>query len=143
MRATPVNQKRFRIPFSQLAAIILATIAISFVVDFSRKAVESYRIHLRAKELTLMLEEAQLENQRLKAYKTYAETDSFVERAARQELKMGRPGEIRVVVVPPLPLETPELKPRPLATPPEGDEEKPYWHEWWELFFDTPPPVGF
>lgn len=143
MRAPSAGQRKIRIPFSQLAAIIIATIAISLVIDFSRKAMESYRIHLRAKELAQMLEEAQLENQRLKTLKAYAGTDSFVERAARQEFKLGRTGEIRVVVVPPLPLASPELKPRPTPTAPSSDREKPYWHEWWELFFDTPPPAGF
>lgn len=136
-----MNQRKFRIPYGQLAAIIVATVAISFVIDFSRKAVESYQIHLRAKGLAQMLEEAQLETQRLEALKVYMQTDSFVERAARREFKLGRPGEVRVVIVPPLRFEGIEFEATPAL--PRSDAEKPYWHEWWELFFDTPPPADF
>jgi len=126
---------------SQLVAIVIATIAISFVVDFSRKAVESYRVRLRAVELGHMIDRAEAERERLQALKAFMQTDAFIERAAREEFGMGWPGEVQVVIIPGPPPATPP--PPPTPTPRPKEEETPRWQEWWALFSDAPPPGAF
>ncbi len=70
----------------------------------------------------------------------YAQSDGYVERWARDEGKMVKPGEILVVPVPSgnniqaTPIPEPAV---PIETkPPEPDP----WMVWWSLFFDTNPP---
>ena len=134
---------RFGLNRSQLVAVIMAVLAISLVVDFSRKAVDSYRVKARAEEYGQMIEAAEAENQRLRDLKEFAKSNAFVEKEARRDFKAGRPEEVRVVI------------PAPVAPEGEGsgsvpgvssssalpETEEPYWQSWWQLFFDGDPPV--
>ena len=130
--------KRHRtVPFTQIVTIVVATMAISMIVDFGRKATANYRI--RNEELRLEQEIAaeRAKHETLLARREYVQTDEYVERVAREELKWVRPGEIVVVPIPlnRKPLSTPETSPAP-AQSLQGES---YWQEWWALFFDRPP----
>ncbi|GAB4526607.1 MAG: hypothetical protein OHK0046_43570 [Anaerolineae bacterium] len=71
----------------------------------------------------------------------YAQSEAFVERWAREDGKMVRPGEILVVPLPlgnsnALPTPTPQIFVEVETSPPKPEN----WTLWWALFFDSPPP---
>ncbi len=80
------------------------------------------------------------EQAELLATRDFVQSDAFVERWARDEGKMLRPGEVLIIPVPasagvePTPIPEPEIPVE--TTPPEPEP----WMLWWALFFDSPPP---
>jgi cell division protein FtsB len=125
------------VPFTQIIIIVVATMAISMIVDFGRKATANYRV--QREEIRLEQETAteKAQHEALLARKEYVQTDEYIEHVAREELKWVRQGEIVVVPIPlnskPLPTPEPSLA---LSKPLQGES---HWQEWWTLFFDRPP----
>ncbi|NIO68225.1 MAG: hypothetical protein GTN71_04005 [Anaerolineae bacterium] len=130
--------KRHRtVPFTQIITIVVATMAISMIVDFGRKATANYRIRREEIRLEQEIAAERAKHEALLARREYVQTDEYVEHVAREELKWVRPGEIVVVPVPleRKPLPTPETPPAPT----ELLQGESHWQEWWSLFFDRPP----
>ncbi len=125
------------ISFTQFVAIIVAIVALSLVIDFGRKAAINYRIQQEVDRLEQEVAAARQEQQRLLALKAYVQTDEYVEKAARQELRWSRPGETVVIVRPIVRQATPPPQPVRPSTEPSG--AKSCWREWWALFFDSSP----
>jgi cell division protein FtsB len=130
--------KRHRtLAFTQIVTIVVATMAISMIVDFGRKATANYRI--RREEIGLEQEVAaeRDKHEELLARREYVQTDKYVEQVAREELKWVRQGEIVIVPVPITrqPLPTPGTPPAPARLL----ESELHWQKWWALFFDRPP----
>lgn len=86
------------ISFTQFMTIIALVVTVYFIVDFSDKVIASYRIHRVEARLSQEIEEGKAERQRLEERLKYVQTDEYVERVAREELKWGRPGETLVIV---------------------------------------------
>jgi cell division protein FtsB len=131
------TKRQRTVPFTQIVTIVVATMAISMIVDFGRKATANYRV--RNEEIRLEQEIAveRAKHEALLARREYVQTDEYVEHVAREELKWVRPGEIVVVPIPlnREPLPTPETAPAPT----ELLQGESHWQEWWTLFFDRPP----
>jgi len=125
------------VPLTQIITIVIATMAISMIVDFGRKAATNYRIRREEIKLEQEIAAERAQHEALLARREYVQTDEYVEQVAREELKWVRPGEIVVVPVPlhREPLPTLEASPTPIK-PLQGE---PHWQEWWVLFFDRPP----
>jgi hypothetical protein len=129
--------KRHRtLPFTQIITIVVATMAISMIVDFGRKAAANYRIRHEEIRLEQEIAAERAKHEALLARREYVQTDEYIEHVAREELKWMRQGETVVVPIPfRKPLPTPETTPA-LAKPLRGES---HWQEWWALFFDRPP----
>ncbi len=140
----PSPQPKIGLKRNQIVAIIMAILAICLVVDFSRKAVDSYRVKARAEELKEMIETTRAENQRLRNLKEFAQTNAFIEQEARRDFKMGRPEEVRVIFLTSVSRQGEGSGPRSRAIPPSATSqtEEPCWQPWWRLFFDREPPSG-
>ena len=125
------------VPFTQIITIVVATMAISMIVDFGRKATANYRVRREESRLEQEIAAERAQHEALLARREYVQTDKSVEQVAREELKWVKPGEIVVVPVPisRKPLPTPEPPPAP-AKPLQRESQ---WQEWWALFFDRPP----
>jgi cell division protein FtsB len=133
------KKKRQRtVPFTQIITIVVATMAISMIVDFGRKATANYRVRNEERRLEQEIAAEGAKHQALLAHRAYVQTDEYVEQVAREELKWVKPGEIVVVPVPleSKPLPTPETPPAPT----ELVQREAHWQAWWSLFFDRPPP---
>lgn len=129
------------IPIAQFVAIIALSISIFLIVDLGRRAAANYRIQREAERLELMVEAAQDYQAKLKAQRTYAASDLYVEEIARRELKWSKPGETVVAILP-------NYEPAPGAMKSEaaGIQEpfvaKTPQEAWWYLFFgDYQPPA--
>jgi cell division protein FtsB len=125
------------VPFTQIITIVVATMAISMIVDFGRKATANYRIRNEEARLEQEIAAERAKHEALLARTEYVQTDEYVEHVAREELKWVKPGEIVVVPVPleRKPVPTPETPPAPT----ELLQGESHWQEWWSLFFDRPP----
>ena len=125
------------VPFTQIITIVVATMAISMIVDFGRKATANYRIRNEEARLEQEIVAERAKHEALLARTEYVQTDEYVEHVAREELKWVKPGEIVVVPVPleSKPVPTPETPPAPT----ELLQGESHWQEWWSLFFDRPP----
>jgi cell division protein FtsB len=126
------------VPLTQIITIVVATMAISMIVDFGRKATANYRVRNEESRLEQEIAAEKAKHEALLRRRTYVQTDEYVESVAREELKWVRPGEIVVVPIPVerKPLPTPETPPAPT----ELLQKESHWQVWWSLFFDRPPP---
>ncbi len=70
----------------------------------------------------------EVENESLRKEKTYRETADFVEKEARDKLKMVKEGEHLVVLPENLPGIGAEVASSSAAT-------LPVWQQWWQVFF--------
>ena len=124
---------------TQFATIVVLTIALFVMVDFGRRTTAGHYVSQAEKRLTEEIQ-AELElHQHLMTHLEYVKTDEYVERWARQQAHMARPGDQPIIVI------TPDAPPAPI--PHRIQDETPQlvtsanWHHWWRLFFDTEPGV--
>lgn len=93
------------------------------------QTVKRYREGLtRVEALKTEVGELEAERKGLEEEKAYRETAAFVEKEARDKLKMVREGEHLVV----LPEKLPVLGAEASAS---GERVAPVWRQWWEVFF--------
>jgi len=126
---------------TQFAAIVVLTIVIFLIVDFGRRTTAGYYVSQTEKRLDAEIVALLKRKEALKKRLAYVQTDEYVERWAREQAHMARPGDRRLIVVTPeLSEEQPEQP--VLGLPPDSVtafEPVPNWHHWWRLFWDTEP----
>jgi cell division protein FtsB len=128
------------IPLAQFVAIIALSISIFLIVDLGRRAAANYRIQREAERLELMVEAAKDYQAKLKAQRTYAASDLYVEEIARRELKWSKPGETVVAILPTYEQVPGVVEPGERANPGSYVAKTPE-EAWWYLFFgDYQPP---
>jgi cell division protein FtsB len=129
------TKKRSSVSVTQFVALIVATIALSLIVDLGHK-VAVYR-HLQREEARLEQEIGFEEERRdyLEGLQEQVQTEKFLDDWARREQKMVKPGERLVVprfeAAPPAPQINPQQE--------SPSSEESHWQEWWKLFFDRLP----
>lgn len=126
-----------------MLAVVALVLALYFLVDISRRTLIGYRLQRQAVELQEQIAGLESEQERLEELRQYVQSEEYVARLAREELKMVRAGERLYVVVVRPPLEQP-ASPLPSAPAPPpaapGHEPQSHFQEWWAVFFDGPPP---
>ena len=120
-----------RVSPMQILLLLVLTVALYFAAAFAGELIASHRIDQQLAALTSDIDRLRADNTRLKGAVAQASGDAFVERQAREELGLVRPGDIPVVVVnAPAP-----VPPAPAPTPmPEA-----HWQKWRDLLA----PVSF
>lgn len=96
------------------------------------KALEIYSLRQEAGRIRQEVETLKARNALLQQQKGYLEAEGYVERVAREELDLVRPGETSVVVL------LPSVEGAGGAGSlqgVEGQDQRPYWRRWWDLFF--------
>lgn len=124
------KETRRRPFFSQLLLILMGIVLLYLVVSFGRQVAVS---HQRSQELAQIQEKVKLaeqQNQELHNYLDYAQSAPAAEAWARQQ-GWAKAGEVPVIVVDPLTVETPTIEPLQQVSPAS------YRQAWWELFFGT------
>ena len=118
-----------RVIWSQV--LILATLVFLILIGFSAVGRLTHLYGLRQDEARLRAEIAVLESehQALEQRKAEVQSDAYIEKVAREQLNLIKPGETAVVIV---------AAPAPAivaATPPPPPPPTPNWQRWWNLFF--------
>jgi|GEM_PF-1036572 hypothetical protein len=125
-----MRKRKAPISLAQFAAVIAVTIAVSLLVDISRRAADNYRLGREEAALKRDVEILEAMHHYLEAYKEYVQSDEFVEWWVREVAKKVKEGEVlvRPILIPKEPPSIPDVA--------SQREDKPHWREWWELFFD-------
>ena len=118
-----------RISPMQILLLLVLTVALYFAAAFAGELIASHRIDQQVVSLTSDIDRLRANNARLKAAVAEASSDAYVERQAREELGLVRPGDTPVVVV-----NAPTPAPPPPAPTPVP---KAHWEKWRDLL--SPP----
>ncbi|HEY6102527.1 MAG TPA: septum formation initiator family protein [bacterium] len=98
-----------------LAVIVVAAI----LILLSLRSLDVYRLDREAARLAALKRSLQQENAVLREEKKLLHTPGYVERIAREQLGLVKPGEIAILIV------TPPTQPK--SGPPTIRQEKPSW----------------
>jgi len=120
----------------KIVAIVTFTLVAALTVDFGRKALDNYYIQ---RQVDWLAEQVTIEREthdELQARFDYVSSDAYVEKIARERLKMVQPGEAAVVV---LPQEVEQQATSGETTAPETPEDSPlpYWRQWASLLLES------
>lgn len=121
--------------WSRIALLLAVPLLIYVVGAAGLKALEAYQLRQDADRLRREIVELQTRNADLRRQIEYLRTDAYVEKAAREELHLVKPGETATVMVGP-----PDLEPGPLlASVARGGDTptrdvRPTWRRWQEFF---------
>jgi cell division protein FtsB len=131
------RKKRQRIAsLPKVVAIVTFTVVAALTVDFGRKALDNYYIQ---RQVDWLKEQVAIEREthdELQARLDYAGSDAYVEKIARERLKLVQPGEAAVVV---LPEEVDREATSGDTAGPESAEGEPlpYWRQWANLLLGS------
>jgi cell division protein FtsB len=123
------------ISLTQFVAIVTATLALTLLLGFAYKMNTNAQIRLEAEHLQERLEFTQAENEALRAHKTAVQSDAYVEKIAREELKWSRYGD-KLVSIQRMPVPTPFPTLTAQSTP-SSEPAVPQWDAWLDVFFGT------
>jgi cell division protein FtsL len=100
------------------------------------KAVQSYELKQEALALERRIDGLKIENRQIKQQLEYYRSDQFIEKVAREELGLIKPGDVAVVMVMPSDNPLPALPdPVPLVSPArQTPSDIPTWQRWLQLF---------
>ena len=126
------KKRQGRISLPKLVAIVTFTLLAVLMVDFGRKALENYQIQRQVAWLDEQVEQERRTNEALQEELEYVSSDPYVVKIARERLKLVKPGE-RAVVVLPLVVEAPSPATDSTAAAMEGESVEPYWRQWADL----------
>ncbi|HZS01251.1 MAG TPA: septum formation initiator family protein [Chloroflexota bacterium] len=112
---------------------ILALACVLLLIQTAQRAVASYQMAREVDAARKELAEVKQRNLDLQAQITKYRSDTYVEKVAREELNMVRPGDVPVIVLAPTPAAPPVGTPRPTATPVVSVPE-----QWLRHFVDEP-----
>ena len=124
------------ISLPKLVAVVTFTLVAVLMIDFGRKALDNYQIQ---RQVEWLREQAAIErdaHDSLQEELEYASSDAYVEKIARERLKLVQPGESAVVVVP-QEAEAPSASSDSPATGIQEDEALPYWQQWANLLLGS------
>lgn len=119
---------------AQLLGKRLLLLAVATVIVYLTSATvsRSYQLYqLKREEASLRKDIAtqQARQEALLPEKGRVSSDSFVEKVAREELNLIKPGETAVIVLTSQPTTGSETEEKALP------ERRPNWRRWWDLFF--------
>ena len=120
-----------RLPESKRVLLVIIFVVLFFLLmDLNHRLGEMNR--LSQQRATLALETTRLAQTQMVLETKIANvnSDTAVEKWAREEAKLVKPGDKLIVPIPP-PGETPQPTPVTFAVP----EPVPNWRVWWQLFF--------
>jgi cell division protein FtsB len=133
------HQSIISLSLPRVVSIVILTLVAILVIDFGRKALDSYHVQRQVEFLREKVAAEEEENEALLERLAYVSSDAYVEKIARETLKMVRPGDTAVVVVPgSTEQHSDDTTPMP-ATEGAEQEAKPHWQQWWDLFFEAGP----
>jgi cell division protein FtsB len=135
-----IESKKLRlISGTQFIAIVVLTISIFLIVDFSRRTRTGYYVSQAEQRLQEEIAIELTQQADLQARLQELQSDEYVEEWARKEAHMIRPGDRPFMLMTP---ESPQVRVELVQqAPPLPEQALPNWVQWWVLFFDSTPPL--
>jgi len=115
---------------------VVLAIPLLIYLSFStaRKAMEVYQLNQQAASIRQDITQLKERNAELRRQEEYLQSPDYVEKMAREQLNLVRPGDIPLVLVSPSVKETPK-QPAPAAPQSRPQQSLPNWQQWWNFFF--------
>ncbi len=108
------------------------------LIIIGRKAVQGYEMRQEARAIQHRIEQLKQENRQLGQELDYLHSDQYVEKVAREQLGLVRPGDVAVTIVGgPDQKEEPSLVSTPTPPTPTPEPQRrdtPNWQRWLSLF---------
>jgi len=120
------------VPFAITVAVLLVLVVIG------GRAVQGYEMRQEAKALEQRVEQMRKQYRQSTNELDYYRSDEYIEKVAREELGLTKPGEVSVALVLPEERRPSSLMPTPTPTPmvaPAGTPI-PVWQKWLAVFVD-------
>ncbi|MCC7207961.1 MAG: hypothetical protein IT323_11690 [Anaerolineae bacterium] len=118
----------------------ILAISLLLAINFSGRIAAGRRIEAERGELMNGIATLEAQATALHTELNFVNSDAFIEQWARRDGRMIRNDEMLVVPVPAQ--TTPQPAPTLVVAPPPADQSAAQnWQLWWQLFFDSPPPV--
>jgi cell division protein DivIC len=115
----------------RLVAVLAVPLLLYALFATGQKAIDNYRLNQQAEDLRVDVVELRSQNIQLQQQILQAHTDASVERIAREQLGLVKPGD-NALIIDPSAGGQPTTARSPSAAPPA---DPPPWQQWWDLFF--------
>jgi cell division protein FtsB len=124
---------------AKFVTIMALPLALHALYATGQKAVESFHLSESAQAIAAEIDDLKQQNLRLQRDIERARGEAEIERIAREQLGLIKPGDHPVVLLGPdsLPLAAPTLTVRE-ARRPVASADAPNWRLWWRFFFGGP-----
>lgn len=116
----------------RLAAVLAVPLLLYALVATGQKAAENYQLNQQAEALRVQIAGLRQQNIDLQQKIEDARTDGAIEKIAREQLGLIKPGDHAVVLVSQRDSSSAQ-QPAPAASP--AAAPKPVWRQWWDYFF--------
>ena len=120
-----------RITRRRIVLFVVVPLLAYFGVSSVNRALDTYSLQRASDDVRVEIDELQERNEELLRQREFLKTDEYVERIAREELDLVKPGETSIVVITPRDTIRP---PRP-GEPVVDEAPAPNWRRWWDYFF--------
>ena len=130
--STLARTKATGISTAHIVIALVIPLVAYFGLAAGQKAIEVYRLNQEAALVRAETEALKEENARLLMQVEYLKSDAYVEKIAREQLNLIKPGDKPVVVL--APEGRKDNGDRTQLTV-ENATDKPNWLRWWEFFF--------
>jgi cell division protein FtsB len=142
-RQSPARERRQTVQVSsvQVMFAVIVAVVLLLAINFSSRITAAQPLQEAYARIQREMQQLEAEHARLTALRDLVMSDGYVERWARDDGKMVRPGELLYVPVP-SGVAAEEVVPPPvvLASIETMTTESKPWELWWSLFFDGAPP---
>lgn len=117
--------------------LIVGLVVVAVGWAFVEQLTLAQELQEEARKLEGLVATREAERDQLVATLAYVQTDEYVEKWAREELKMARPGEVVVLPLVIAGEDQPEPGSTPEAHQPQLDlpDSRPFWVVWWDAIF--------
>lgn len=121
------------IPTTYIVVALAIPLVVYFGFSAAQRALEVQTLNQEAAQVRAEIEALKDENAELRKQIEYARSDAFVEKVAREELNLVKPGDKAVVV---LAGEGRGVGGSSAASAAETIDNRPNWLKWWHFFFE-------
>lgn len=120
----------------RLLPLVIAAGVLFVLVAIGGKAVQGYEMKQEARALEQRVDQLKKENRRLTQDLDYLRSDQYIEKVAREDLGLVRPGDVAVAALGIEEPRSPSLQPTPTPSPTPGavEQDIPNWQRWLSLF---------
>lgn len=120
----------------RLLLFVLMGFCLLFIISYTSRLIEYSQTQTLLANWETRIEEANQRQSKLVAQREFVYSDDYVDKIAREDLGLAKPGDTVIVIIPdtensiaqPLPVETPQI----LST--AEPVQMPNWQQWVELF---------
>ena len=116
-----------------LVLAILAPAVVLILIATAQRAVDGYQVARQVDAARREVADLRQHNLELQARIERYRSDAYVEKVAREELNLARPGDVPVIVIAPTPAPTAQVAPQAAPTP-----SAPIARQWLRVFVDEP-----